>query len=213
MTVEELINYLTSLIVILNPLSALPALLNLTQWKSPDERRRIGVKAGIFAGVILVIVTWVGRPLLQILGISLPAFQCAGGIVVFSIALSMLNAQQSAIKQTPDDQKEAKGRESIAIVPLAIPLMAGPGAISTVIFGVNNFPGVVNQFYLTICAMIAAFTLCFILYFASPLGKVLGQTGINIFNRLGGLILAALAINSIAKGLIGLFPVLKGILP
>lgn len=206
MEFTQLLSYFVSVLVICNPFSALPALLALTHGRTLDEKRRTGIVAGFAVAVILVVCTWIGGPLLQFLGISVAAFQVAGGIVVFMIALSFLNAEVSRIKQTSEDQKDAQRKDSIAVVPLAIPLMAGPGAISTVIVHVYSFPGFLSQLYMSICAILVAATLGITLYFAGNVEKVLGQSGINIVNRIGGLILAAIAVETISKGVLGLFP-------
>lgn len=211
MKFNQLVHYCISLLVICSPFSALPALLGMTQGLSIEEKKRTGVVAGIAVGVILIVMTWIGSDFLSFLGISLPSFQLAGGVVVFLLALSMLNAEMSRMKQTTEDQREAKSKDSIAIVPLAIPLMAGPGAISTVIISVGNFPGIVNQIYMSLCAAFVALVLGLTLYSATRLEKMIGFTGINIINRLAGLILAAMAVEMLAKGAVGLFPVLKGL--
>ena len=208
MDYKEVANYFISLLVICSPFSALPTLIILTHDRSMEEKKQIGIKSGIAVAVILTIVTWVGSPLLDVLGITVPAFQFAGGFIIFLLALSMLNAQTSRMKQTTEDQKEAKHKESIAIVPLAIPLMAGPGAISTVVVYVNSNPGFFNALYLNACALVVALVLGVTLYFAAHLEKVLGHTGINIVNRIGGIILAAMAVQTMSRGMLGLFPYL-----
>lgn len=209
---SEFINYFISILVLCSPFSALPALLNMTDGLSDRERKRTGIVAGVSVGVILVGMTWVGGPLLDILGITLPAFQIAGGFVVFLLALSMLNAETSRMKQTTEDEKEARRKASIAVVPLAIPLMAGPGAISAVIVAVNSNPGMVNQIFYSIGGMLVALTLGVMLYFATQFEKMLGQTGINVVNRVAGLILAAMAVQTLSKGVIGLFPFLQSVI-
>jgi multiple antibiotic resistance protein len=213
MGLTDLVNYFISLLVICSPFSALPALLTLTQGLSDEEKRRTGVIAGMGVGIILIVVTWIGGPALNFLGITVPAFQVAGGFVVFMLALSMLNAETSRMKQTTEDQKQtkedqkvSKQRQSIAIVPLAIPIMAGPGAISTVIVTVNNNPGALNQLFLSLCAVLVAFVLGVTLYFSTNFEKVVGQRGINVVNRLAGLILAGMAVQTLSRGIIGLFP-------
>ena len=203
----QFINSFITLLVISNPLSALPAVLKITRSYSLSDRRKIGLTTAFAVGVILLVITWIGKPLLMLLGIKLPAFQVAGGIILFLMALSMLNAEESPIKQTPDEQKEKRSAsETGAIVPLAIPIIAGPGAISTVIVNVNNFPGPVNQLILSMAALLVAVFMGILLYFSSNLERIFGQSGINIINRLGGLILTAISIQTIATGLIGLFP-------
>ncbi len=204
MEFNQFVYYFTSLLVICSPFSALPALLSLTQGLSDEAKKRTGKIAGIGVGVILIAMVWIGGPILEFLGISIPAFQVAGGIVVFLLALSMLNAETSRMKQT--EEEETKAKHSIAIVPLAIPIMAGPGAISTMIVAVNANPGILNQLVLTAVAILVALVLGVTLYFATRFEKMLGQRGINIVNRLAGLILAGMAVQILAKGIIGLFP-------
>lgn len=208
MSFSEFINHFIALLVIANPLSALPAVLRVTRNQSPAEKRHTGRIATIAVGVILLVATWIGRPLLMILGIGLPAFQVAGGIVVFLMALSMLNAEESPIKQTAD---ELKGQQSGsgAIVPLAIPMIAGPGAISTLIVSVNQYPGMFNQVILSFSAIFVTLVIGVLLYFAHSLERILGQTSINVINRLGGLILVAISIQILTNGLVQLFPVLS----
>lgn len=206
MAVSFLIKYYISLLVICNPFSSIPALLNFTHGRSHDEKKRTGMVSAFAVAVILVVVTWVGSPIMSFFGIRVAAFQLAGGIVVFLLALSMLNAEISRMKQTTEDQKEARHKDSVAVVPLAIPLMAGPGAISTVIVEANNYPGNSELLYLSLCAIFVSISLGICLYFAAALEKWLGHSGMNIVNRIAGLILAAIAMETIAKGALGLFP-------
>jgi len=206
----QFVNSFIALLVIANPLSALPAVLKITRNQSLAEKRKTGLVATFAVLVILVVTTWVGTPLLMILGIKLPAFQIAGGVIIFMMALSMLSAEPSPIKQTQEEQKDRISGESGAIVPLAIPIIAGPGAISTLIVYVNEFPGIFNMIILSMSCVLVALVMGVLLYFASSLEKLLGQSRINIVNRLGGLILAAIAVQTLANGLTGLFPFLVG---
>lgn len=205
----QFVNNFIALLVITNPLSALPAVLRVTRNQSLLEKRRTGLTSAFAVGVILLVVTWVGTPLLQILGIKLPAFQVAGGIVLFMLSLSMLNAEESPIKNTPEEQKQRQS-ENGAIVPLAIPIIAGPGAISTLIVSVSQFPGPFNQLMISISCILVALVMGALLYFAANLEELFGRAGINIINRLGGLILAAIAVQTLASGISGLFPALAG---
>lgn len=207
MDFSQFINHFVALLVIANPLSALPAVLRITRNLNLAEKRHTGLVTASAVGIILLTVTWIGTPLLAILGIEIPAFQVAGGAILFMMALSMLNAEESPIKNTPEEQKE-KQSELGAIVPLAIPIIAGPGAISSVIVSVNQFPGLLNQVIISFSAILVALVMGVVLYFAANLEKLFGKSGINIINRLGGLILAAIAIQTLAAGFIGLFPVL-----
>jgi multiple antibiotic resistance protein len=205
MNLSDIFNYYISLFVVCSPLSALPALLNLSYGRSDVEKKKIAITATFAVAVILVIVTWIGLPFLNIFGIRIPAFQIAGGFVIGIVAFSMLNAQPNRIQQTSEDQAEALHKVSIAVVPLAMPIMAGPGAMTTVIVGASIWPGALNHVYLTICAILVALTTGSILYFASGLERVLKHTGINIITKIGGLILASMAVQSISNGIHGLW--------
>ncbi len=205
MDFPQFVNHFIALFVIANPLSALPAVLRITRHQSLNEKRKTGITTAIAVGVILLVVVWVGTPLLMLLGINLPSFQIAGGFILLLMALSMLNAEESSIKTSPEELKE-KFSDAGAIVPLAIPIIAGPGAISTIIVSVNQFPGLLNQLMLSASVILVAFAMGTVLFFASNLEKIFGQSGINIINRIGGLILSAIAVQAIANGMIGIFP-------
>lgn len=209
MDFPEFINHFIGLLVISNPLSALPAVLRITRNQTIAEKRRTGLTSAFTVGVILLVITWIGTPLLMILGIQVPAFQVAGGVVLFMMALSMLNAEESPIRNTPEEQKEKKSNLG-AIVPLAIPIIAGPGAISTIIVTVNQYPGLLNQVLISISAILVSLAMGLLLYFSANLEKFFGLSGINIINRLGGLILAAISIQTLTTGIKGLFPILAG---
>lgn len=211
MEFADIINYYISLFSVCSPISALPALLNLSYGKSDEEKKKIAVTASFAVAVILITVTWIGLPFLNTLGIRIPAFQVAGGFVLILIALSMLNAQPSRIQQTREDQVEAVHKASIAVVPLAMPIIAGPGAMTTVIVGASIWTGALNRFYLSLCAVLVALTTGTVLYFASHIERVLKHTGINIVTRIGGLILASMAVQSMASGLHGLWLIYKGL--
>lgn len=207
MDFSNFINHFIALLVIANPLSALPAVLRITRNQNLAEKRKTGIVCASAVGVIFLTVTWIGTPLLLILGIKLPAFQIAGGLVILVMSFSMLNAEESSIKSTPEEHK-IKRSDSGAIVPLAIPIIAGPGAISTIIVSVNQFPGILNQLMISASSIAVAFVMGLLLYFSSHLEKILGHSGISIINRVGGLVLASVAVQALSNGVLGLFPYL-----
>ncbi|MBS0624909.1 MAG: NAAT family transporter [Verrucomicrobia bacterium] len=205
MNFTDFVNIFIALLVVSNPLSALPAVLRITRHQSLNEKRRTGIVAAFSVGIIYFLSIWIGMPLLMIFGIKLPSFQIAGGLVLLTMAFSMLYAEESAIKQTPEEIKERRS-DSGAIVPLAIPIIAGPGAISTIIVTVNDHAGAFNQLILSSAALLVALVMGILLYFASNLEKFFGHSGINVINRIGGLILAAIAIQAITNGALASFP-------
>ncbi len=208
MSFPEFINHFIALFFVANPLSALPAVLRITRNQNLAQKRHTGLVCAFAVGIILLISAWIGTPLLMLLGIGLPAFQVAGGIIIFMMALSMLHAEENPMQQTQDEQKDRQSSMN-AIVPLAIPIIAGPGAITTVIVTVNQFSGILNLLVISAACVLVAIAMGTLLYFAVNLERLFGKAGINIINRLGGLILAAIAVQVLAAGLIGLFPILK----
>lgn len=206
MNFSEFLSYFVSLLVICNPLSALPAVLRITRHQTLEEKRKTGFTSTTAVLVILLISTWIGSTILAVLGIKLPSFQVAGGTVVMMMALSMLSAEESPMKQSDEEQKTKQ--TTGAIVPLAIPVIAGPGAISTIIVTANQFPGIFNLMIMSGSAILVACIMGILLYFSSNLEKILGQSRISIINRLGGLVLAAIAVQTLASGISGLFPML-----
>jgi len=205
MDFTEFVNHFIALLVVCNPLSALPAVLRITRYQTLEEKRKTGATATMAVGIILLVTTWFGTPILKVLGIQLSAFQVAGGLVLLTMSFSMLSAEESPMKVTPDEHREHR-ESSGAIVPLAIPIIAGPGAISSIIVSVGHASGILHQVMLTLVSILVALTMGVLLYFATNLEKFLGQSGINVINRLGGLVLASIAIQTIGSGLIGLFP-------
>jgi multiple antibiotic resistance protein len=156
-----------------------------------------------------------GGPVLEFFGISLPSFKVAGAILLLMSAISSFNAEAGRTRQTPEEEEEAHHRHAVAVVPLATPLLAGPGAISMVIVfgqshvGIQSF-GKVAHLGIMMCVIFVVAVLTWLaLRAAQKVAKVMGLTGMNILTRVGGLITAALAIEILASGLVGLFPGLK----
>jgi multiple antibiotic resistance protein len=147
-----------------------------------------------------------GEAVLASVGVSIPAFRIAGGIVLLMMALSMLQAQQSRTKQTREEEQEAEAKASVAFVPIAIPLLTGPGAISTAIIYSNEVRGVWPVARILVGMGILALACWLVLRAAGTVTRILGRTGINIMTRLMGLLLAATSVEFIADGIIQMFP-------
>jgi multiple antibiotic resistance protein len=207
----EFIKFFISLLVVCNPFSAIPAILGFTRGRSEEEKKRISLVTSFSVSIIFLLSIWLGGPLLHFFDIRISAFQLAGGFVLFLLSLSLLNAEESTISLGPDEEKDARKKSAIAVVPLAIPIIAGPGAISTAIVFNTSFPGIANRLVMSACSLLVALAISACLVFANKLEKLLGNTGINIMGRIGGLILAAIAVETMSKGLVGLFPGLLGV--
>ena len=201
------LRFLATLTAVLDPFLAVPIFIAVTA--SRDDASRAALVRAIALTVFFVLggAALVGEELLALLGASLSAFRVGGGLVLLLMSLAMLNAQPGAVRQSQDeaDALEAGGQRP-GVVPLAVPLLAGPGAISTTIIAAQSSPGWLHRALVIACvAAVCALTWA-VLKLAAPIGARLGQTGLNISTRLLGLLLAALAIQTMAEGLRALFP-------
>ncbi len=206
----EYSRFFIALFVILDPFAAVPIFLALTKTYSDDERGRIANISAITVLLVLVVASLSGETLLNTMGTSLASFRVGGGIVLLLMAIAMLNGQTGSVRTTPEEEAEAEDRNAIAVVPLAIPLMAGPGSISTVIIQMQRSDTEYHNLLVIFSILLVCLLLWIVLRLASTIGKVLGHIGLNIINRLFGLILAAIAVEIMANGLKQLFPVLAG---
>lgn len=195
-----------SLIAIVNPLAAIPIFVGLIKGTSQQERHRIINIVAMTVGLILLASLLFGELILQIFGITMHSFRVGGGILLLLMAVSMLNARISPITQTEEEAQESQDKESIAIVPLSIPLLAGPGGISTVIIAAHKASAIGHYAVIAVEIIVLSLILWIVLRLAPFISRHISATGINIFTRIMGLILAAIAIEFIANGLKGLFP-------
>lgn len=206
----EYSRFFVALLVIIDPFAAVPIYLALTKNHTVAERKRIAGISAFTVALVLVTVSLAGETLLTGMGTSLASFRVGGGIVLLLMSFAMLRGESDSVRTTPAEEAEAQDRSIIAVVPLAIPLLAGPGAISTVVIQMHR-PGAEHHALLVIFAIVlVCLLLWLVLRMATVIGNVLGQIGLNIINRLFGLILAAIAVEIMANGLRQLFPVLAG---
>lgn len=210
MSYSEIIKFAIALIVITNAFGAIPIFLGMTGDDTNRERKSIAIRAGIYVAIIFIVGIVLGGEILNIFGISVEAFRVAGGIIIFMLGISMLNSKQSPIKHTRQEQKYAEVKEDVAIVPLALPIIAGPGTISTLIVYSNNHSSFLDKGIMIGVSLLVAVGITILLLFAAKVGKYLGVSGIKIATRVMGMLLSALAIEMIHTGLIGLFPILRG---
>jgi len=202
-------SFLVTLIAVLDPFIAIPFFLDLCAGRPEAERRRIARVASVTVMAILVGTAVSGEALLRFLGTSLSSFRIAGGLVLLLMALAMLQAKPGNLRQTAEEANHSSDQEPPGIVPLAIPLLAGPGAISTVMIAVQH-GGWQNQAAVIATIVVVCLILWAMLRLAIPIGRLLGSSGFNVATRLLGLLLAAIAVESMAVGLKELFPALGG---
>ncbi|CAH1746337.1 conserved membrane protein of unknown function [Thauera humireducens] len=196
----ETLKVFITLLALINPFGAIPMFLSLTAGQSAHERRSTINTAAIATAIVIGVAALFGQGLLGVFGISIPSLQVGGGILLFILALNMFNAEPGRIRSTPEEQHEAAERSSIAVVPLTIPLLTGPGTVSTVIIHAERVEHWWDMLaLLVIGAMIGAVVwVCFRM--AGRISRFAGQTGLNIMTRLMGLVLAALAVEFVADG-------------
>jgi multiple antibiotic resistance protein len=201
--------FFTSLFAIMNPLVAIPFFVSLTEGRTASSRKRMGIATSITVLIALVTAAVLGRDILAFFAISIGSFRIAGGIIVLLMGLSLLRSEGVAGGGSDAGASGTEG-DSGAICPLAIPLLAGPGAIATIIIRCEEATGACE--FITIAAVIAAMVVItyVILRAAVPLAKALGPSGLTVVTRLMGMIVAAIAIDMLVIGVQLQFPGLGG---
>ncbi len=198
-----------SLLALVNPLGAIPFFISFTATNTRAERRHIVRIASITVAFVIAFTTLLGQQVINFFGISVNSFQVGGGIIMLLMAISMINAQPGGTKTTPEEAVEGELKENIAVVPLAIPLLTGPGTISTVIIYADKAETWLQRASLIGSGVAIALLVFLALSAADPISRALGRTGINVATRLMGLMLAALGVELIVDGLIALIPALR----
>ncbi len=187
---------------IIDPVGMIPLTISVTATASHEQRRAIVDRAVLVASAVIFAMAVAGRLILDSLGITLPAFTIAGGILLFLIAIDMLFARKTGAKQTQEEEREGAESGNPAVFPLAIPMIAGPGTIATVLVLVSIARGNHAQEALVFAAYASAMIVTWICMRASAqLLRVIGNTGITVITRLFGILLSALAIQFVINGL------------
>lgn len=201
METAALVTAFTTLLVIIDPAGLAPLFIATTQGMPPDRRRAVGRRACITAAVLLLVFLVLGERLLTFIGISIPAFRIAGGILLFLTALDMLFERRQDRREKNAAEGADPGHDP-SVFPLAIPLIAGPGAITTVILLAGSATGPVA--YGAIAGVIVVIIgIVYLTFLAAPwIERMLGRTGINVLTRILGMLLAALAIQFVIDGIL-----------
>lgn len=205
----DLLKSFISLLALINPVGAVPFFLSLTAQQTEGERRRTIRIASVSVFCVMTVTALLGQQIIDFFGISVGSLEVGGDIIMLLMAINMLNAQIGNTRSTPEERDEAELKDNIAVVPLAIPLLTGPGSISTVIIYAANSRHWYERAGLVAIGAILAL-LCFVaMRLAEPIANWIGRTGINIATRLMGLMLSALAVEFIVNGLRALLPALR----
>jgi multiple antibiotic resistance protein len=201
---------LSSIFFLVDPFAAIPSFLAITESVDAERRKRMAKKGALTCFIVLTSFALAGQYIFQMFGIKLPAFEVAGGLILLLIGLDMLEAKRSPTQEAHGDTEEAAAKEDAGIVPLGIPMLAGPGAISSVMVLVGQVP---SLWHWEMAAILGSIALtCLVSYWvlagAGRIRKVMGETGIRILVRIMGLLLVALAMQFFVNGLtdLGLIP-------
>jgi multiple antibiotic resistance protein len=201
----------TSIFFLVDPFAVIPMFLVITEGVPQRERRLIARRASLTAGILLSTFAVAGSLIFKAFGITLPAFKIAGGIILLQVGLDMLQARQSGTRSTPEETREGAAKEDASIIPLGMPMLAGPGAISTVMVLIGGSHEVWQHVVIYATIILTAAASYMVLAGADRVRRYMGETGIRILMRLMGLLLVALAVQFVANGLID-FGLLKPLL-
>ena len=204
MSFEFAITVFAAVFAIVNPIGNIPVFVAITQDYTPEQKRRVIRKVCIVAASVLLAFGIFGNYIFAIYGITIPAFKIAGGLLLFSIAFNMTRGQVGRTKMTGEEHEEALEKEEVGVVPLGIPLFAGPGAITTVMIYISfattsgdELFDLSSIFLSIVFTVIASY---FLLRYAEPIFSRMGKSGAGAFTRITGLLLAAIAIEFIITG-------------
>jgi multiple antibiotic resistance protein len=191
---------LASILFVVDPVGAVPGYLAMTEGYDPVKRRRTAWRASLAAAVVMAVFAAAGKVIFRLLGLTMPAFQVAGGLILFLVALDMIRAQRPT-QERPDELSEGRAKEDVALTPLAIPMLAGPASLSTVATLMSQARDAAEAAVVYLAIGVAAAATGVTLQLAAPLHRLLGRTGIHVLTRVFGLLLAAIAVQFVLDGL------------
>ena len=189
-----------SLFSIVDPIGVVPVYLALVGVEQPAEQKRTALRASLTATIVLCLFAATGTAIFHFFGITVTAFKVAGGVLLFMMALEMLRAKTSQTKSTPEEATDALSKDDVAIVPIGIPLLSGPGAIANAIMWSSRATDAADRAALFASIVLVTAITFVTLFFAGRVERILGRTGISVIMRIMGLILAATAAQFILDG-------------
>src|SRR5579884_1052171 len=191
----------TSIFVLVDPIAAVPTFLAMTGGATRRQRRHMAARAAWTCFLVLLTFAFAGTYIFQLFGITLAAFKIAGGLILGLIGLEMLRAQRSATKETPGETEEGAVKEDVGIIPLGIPMLAGPGAISSVMVLMTQNADWLHALVI-VCAIVVVSAISFLVLAAADwVSSHFHETGIRILTRMMGLLLTAIAVQFVLNGL------------
>lgn len=204
MNLDFAVGAFVSIFAIVNPVGNIPLYEAITEGYSRESKRKVAVKICLVTTAVLFVFALFGQWIFSIYGITIPAFKIAGGLLLFTVAFSMMQGQRSRAKLSEEDQEEAMEKEEVGIVPLGIPLFAGPGAITTVMIYVSEATSrsgeVLDIISVFIGIVLTVLISYFLLHYSEGIFKRMGRSGAMAFSRVMGLLLAAVAVSFMLSG-------------
>lgn len=204
MHIQPILRLTIALLAILNPIGNAAIFVSMIKGDT-HAKHKTAISCAIAVAIILLVTIWVGIGLLKTFGISIGAFQTAGGLIVILIGLSMLKGQNPTHADHLNPQAQTNSG-SIAVVPLAIPIIAGPGAMTTIILHMTYLNSINYKIIISIICFILAAIIGVVLYFSPYIAKTLGNSGMRIMTSIMGLVITAIAFQMLASGLLKLLP-------
>jgi multiple antibiotic resistance protein len=201
----DYVRFVVTLTAVVDPFLAVPFFVIFTQQRSVEDSARLARAVALTVFLVLTFATFFGETLLQLIGASLSAFRVGGGLVLLLMALAMLNAQAGGVRQSQAEANELEAGDVSGVVPLAVPLLAGPGAISTTILAAERGP-FTHQIAIALCVAVVCLVSWLTLAKARAISARMSLTAQNVATRILGLLLAAIAVQTMAQGLTDLFP-------
>lgn len=197
----------SAIFFVVDPFAVIPMFVAMTRGDAVAKKKAAAMKASLVMTVTLLIFAAAGGLIFRLFGITLGAFKIAGGILLFLLALDMMRAQRSRVRTSPEEEEEGAEKEDVAVIPLGIPMLAGPGAIATVTVLMSKAEGDPVRFAIVAACILMTGLLTFVLLRSAwVLERTLKQTGLNILNRIMGLILAAVAVQFVVGGIADVVP-------
>lgn len=209
MTEAALTTFIAALFSMMNPIGNVGLFAGLTAHRPDAEARAIAWACAGASAITLLIVAWGGTYVLQMFGITIDTLRAAGGLIVLLIGLRMLS-NSNVHRSSDQEHADAKERDSVAVVPLAIPIVAGPGTMAAVLVAAQQHPAILAKGEISAVIVAMSVLTGLIFTFSAPVTKRLGASGMGVVTRVMGMILAAIAMGLLAEGLKGMLPGLAG---
>lgn len=210
--ISDILKFSITLISIINPIGAIPVFLGFTRYHKNLNIKNVTNTCAVACGITILVSMVFGQALLNFFSISVASFTIGGGILLFTTAFSMISGQQSNTKINNEEIRSLDFEREIGIIPLAIPLLSGPGAISTSIIHAKKFTTPTHWIAGLVMVVVIALIIKIILSYAEKIGERLGQLGLNVMTRIMGLILMSMSIEMFASGIKDILPILKGVI-